>query len=314
MTDTPDPKAAPGQASGGPSGAPSGRAAKRDIPVADADYLRLLGQRVRKARGQRGMSRKILARDSGVSERYLAQLEGGNGNASVLLLRQIARAMDMQLADLVSDAPERPVDTTLILQFLGRLSADELSEARHLLAQSFEAAEGTRAPGRIALIGLRGGGKSTLGKKLAQHLRVPFVELNKMIEEEYGASVAEIFNLYGQPAFRRYERRCLESIIERYDRVVIATGGGIVAEPGTFDLLLSACRAVWVQASPEEHMQRVLDQGDLRPMANNAEAMEDLKNILAAREPYYAKAEIHLDTSGRAAEVSFADLCAALAL
>lgn len=288
------------------------RAAKREIPEADADYLRLLGQRVRKARGQRGMSRKILARDSGVSERYLAQLESGTGNASVLLLRQIARAMDMQLADLVSDAPERPVDTTLILQFLGRLSPEQLTEARQLLQQSFEAAEGAQQHGRIALIGLRGGGKSTLGRKLAQHLRVPFVELNRMIEEEYGASVGEIFNLYGQPAFRRYERRCLESIIERYDRVVIATGGGIVAEPATFDLLLSACRAVWIQASPEEHMQRVIDQGDLRPMANNAEAMEDLKNILAARAPYYAKAEIHLDTSGKPVERSFADLREAL--
>ena len=288
------------------------RGSKREIAEADAEYLRLLGQRVRKARGQRGMSRKILARDSGVSERYLAQLESGTGNASVLLLRQIARAMDMQLADLVSDAPERPVDTTLILQFLGRLSPEQLTEARQLLQQSFEAAEGAQAHGRIALIGLRGGGKSTLGKKLAQQLRVPFVELNRMIEEEYGASVGEIFNLYGQPAFRRYERRCLETIIERYDRVVIATGGGIVAEPATFDLLLSACRAVWVQASPEEHMQRVVDQGDLRPMANNAEAMEDLKNILAARDPYYAKAEIHLDTSGQPVERSFQDLLRAL--
>ena len=304
MDETPAPEGgpAPGAERGG----------KREIAEADAEYLRLLGQRVRKARGQRGMSRKILARDSGVSERYLAQLESGTGNASVLLLRQIARAMDMQLADLVSDAPERPVDTTLILQFLGRLSPEQLTEARQLLQQSFEAAEGAQARGRIALIGLRGGGKSTLGRKLAQHLRVPFVELNRMIEEEYGASVAEIFNLYGQPAFRRYERRCLESIIERYDRVVIATGGGIVAEPATFDLLLSACRAVWVQASPEEHMQRVVDQGDLRPMANNAEAMEDLKNILAARDPYYAKAEIHLDTSGRPVERSFQDLLRAL--
>jgi XRE family transcriptional regulator, aerobic/anaerobic benzoate catabolism transcriptional regulator len=276
-------------------------------------YLRLLGERIREARARRGMTRKILARDSAVSERYLAQLEAGHGNISIVLLRQIAQAMGLPLADIVRDGPERPVELALLLQTLERLSPSELGQARQLLAGAFGAAmqEGRRH--RIALIGLRGAGKSTLGRALAAARGVPFIELDREIERESGLALGEIFALYGQAAFRRFERRCLETVIERHQAAVIATGGSIVSEPGTFDLLLAACLTVWLKAAPAEHMGRVLAQGDTRPMAENAEAMEDLRRILAGRETLYSKADAIVDTAGKTIAQSLAELSAAVA-
>jgi XRE family transcriptional regulator, aerobic/anaerobic benzoate catabolism transcriptional regulator len=276
-------------------------------------YLRLLGERIREARARRGMTRKILARDSAVSERYLAQLEAGHGNISIVLLRQIAQAMGLPLADIVRDGPERPVELALLLQTLERLSPSELGQARQLLAGAFDAAmqEGRRH--RIALIGLRGAGKSTLGRALAAARGVPFIELDREIERESGLALGEIFALYGQAAFRRFERRCLETVIERHQAAVIATGGSIVSEPGTFDLLLAACLTVWLKAAPAEHMGRVLAQGDTRPMAENAEAMEDLRRILAGRETLYSKADAIVDTAGKTIAQSLAELSAAVA-
>lgn len=278
----------------------------------EAAYLRLLGERIREARARRGMTRKILARDSAVSERYLAQLEAGHGNISIILLRQIAQAMGLPLADLVRDAPERPVELALLLQTLERLSPSELGQARQLLAGAFGAAmqEGRRH--RIALIGLRGAGKSTLGRALAASRGVPFIELDREIERDSGLALGEIFALYGQAAFRRFERRCLETVIERHQAAVIATGGSLVSEPGTFDLLLAACHTVWLKAAPAEHMGRVLAQGDTRPMAENAEAMEDLRRILAGREALYSKADAIVDTAGKTVEASLSALNAAL--
>jgi XRE family transcriptional regulator, aerobic/anaerobic benzoate catabolism transcriptional regulator len=276
-------------------------------------YLRLLGERIREARARRGMTRKILARDSAVSERYLAQLEAGHGNISIVLLRQIAQAMGLPLADIVRDGPERPVELALLLQTLERLSPSELGQARQLLAGAFGAAmqEGRRH--RIALIGLRGAGKSTLGRALAAARGVPFIELDREIERESRLALGEIFALYGQAAFRRFERRCLETVIERHQAAVIATGGSIVSEPGTFDLLLAACLTVWLKAAPAEHMGRVLAQGDTRPMAENAEAMEDLRRILAGRETLYSKADAIVDTAGKTIAQSLAELSAAVA-
>src|SRR5712692_2025260 len=276
-------------------------------------YLRLLGERIREARARRGMTRKILARDSAVSERYLAQLESGHGNISIILLRQIARAMDLPLADLVRDGPERPVELALLLQTLDRLSPAELGQARRLLGEAFGAATEAGRRHRIALIGLRGAGKSTLGRRLADARGVPFIELDREIARESGLELGEIFALYGQSAFRRTERRCLDAVIERHERAVIATGGSLVSEPGTFDLLLAACFTVWLKAAPEEHMDRVLAQGDTRPMADNAEAMDDLRRILAGREALYSKADAVVDTAGKTVDESFAALNAAIA-
>jgi XRE family transcriptional regulator, aerobic/anaerobic benzoate catabolism transcriptional regulator len=293
---------------------PAGQTRTREARDGEAAYLRLLGERIREARARRGMTRKILARDSGVSERYLAQLEAGNGNMSIVLLRQVARAMGLPLADLVRDGPDRPVELALLLQTLERLSPAELGQARHLLSSAFGAAMEAGRHDRIALIGLRGAGKSTLGRFLAGTRGIPFIELDREIERDSGLALGEIFALYGQSAFRRFERRSLETVIERHQRAVIATGGSLVSEPGTFDLLLAACFTVWLKAAPAEHMGRVLAQGDTRPMAENAEAMDDLRRILAGREALYSKADVIVDTAGKTVEASLAELTAAVAV
>jgi XRE family aerobic/anaerobic benzoate catabolism transcriptional regulator len=285
-------------------------AARNPAPAApgpgDAAFLLALGERVREARARRGMSRRSLAQEAGVSERYLAQLETGAGNASVLLLRQIAGALGLPVVDLLREHNGQSAELALIVELLQRLSPAQLSAAREELARRFAAPAQRRQ--RIALIGLRGAGKSTLGMRLARELDVPFVELDREIEREAGTSLSEIFLLYGQAGYRRYERRCLERIFERYERCVIATGGSIVSEPGTYDLLLSACYTVWLKARPEEHMARVIAQGDTRPMAGNVQAMDDLRRILDARAALYGQADAVVDTAGRSIEQSLKDL------
>ncbi len=276
--------------------------------AAESDYLKLLGERVRQTRARRGMTRKLLARDSGVSERYLAQLETGQGNISILLLRQIANALDIPVEALVLAGPEPPVDLVHTTEFLRRLPAAEMAEARRLLVQHFGGVDLEARRGRIALIGLRGAGKSTLGAVLAERLEVPFLELDRLIEQESGVSLSAIFDLYGQSGFRRLERRCLDQVIERYPRFVLATGGSLVSEPATFERLLTMCFTVWLRSTPEEHMQRVIAQGDMRPMADNRESMSDLKRILEVREPLYRKADVTLDTGASAIEESVESL------
>ena len=281
------------------------------VVQSDDALLPRLADRVREARARRGMTRKILARDSGVSERYLAQLESGQGNASVLVLSQIARALNLPVADLLRDESDRSVELTLIQQLLKRLPAAKLAKVRAQLVRDYGSAYGARE-NRIALIGLRGAGKSTLGAALAKHLGVPFVELDHEVEAEAGTSLHEIFLLHGQAGYRRYERRALERTLEKNDRCVIATGGSIVSEPGTYDLLLSACLTVWLRAAPEEHMARVAAQGDYRPMAGNREAMDDLRRILAGRETLYAQADVTIDTAGQTVERSLSGLVRAV--
>ena len=267
-------------------------------PPSQPGYLKLVGERVRQTRAQRGMTRKILARDSGVSERYLAQLESGLGNVSILLLRQIARALDLPVDAMVRDRPEPPIDLVHTTEFLRRLSPEELIDARRLLVRRFGGVDLEGRRRRIALIGLRGAGKSTLGGRLALRLGVPFLELDRLIEQESGVGLSVIFDLYGQGGFRRLERRCLDRVIERYPRFVLAAGGGLVSEPATFERLLTMCYTIWLRATPEEHMQRVLNQGDMRPMADGREAMADLERILEVREPLYRKADVGIKTSG----------------
>jgi XRE family transcriptional regulator, aerobic/anaerobic benzoate catabolism transcriptional regulator len=279
---------------------------------ADEAFLRALGERVRDARARRGMTRKILAHDSGVSERYLAQLESGQGNASVLLLQRIAAALNLSLTELLQHGPEQPAELTLIEQFLQRLPAQKLSAVRSQLMRDYGAAHADRMK-RIALIGLRGAGKSTLGSRLAKELEVPFIELDREVEREAGTSLSEIFLLYGQAGYRRYERRCLENVVKNNERAIIATGGSIVSEPGTYDLLLSTCRTVWLKAQPEEHMARVVAQGDTRPMTGNREAMQDLHRILRGRNALYGRADVTIDTANRSIEKSLQQLRKAVA-
>jgi XRE family transcriptional regulator, aerobic/anaerobic benzoate catabolism transcriptional regulator len=270
-------------------------------------FLQELGERVRAARARSGMTRKDLAGESGVSERYLAQLESGQGNISVLLLQKVAAALNLPLGELISGQDGQAVELTLIQQFLRRLPPQQLPRVRTQLMREFGSGPLERMK-RIALIGLRGAGKSTLGALLAKQLGVPFVELDQEVEHEAGTSLSEIFLLYGQQGYRRYERRCLEKVLRERDRCVIATGGSVVSEPGTYDLLLSTCFTVWLKALPEEHMARVVAQGDTRPMAGNAEAMDDLRRILDGRGMLYGQADAIVDTGGRTVERSLKDL------
>ena len=284
----------------------------RSTAVTDEAFLHALGERVRDARARRGMTRKILARDSGVSERYLAQLESGLGNASVLLLQRIAAALDLSLTEILQQDPEQPAELALIWQFLQRLPMQKLALVRSQLLRDYGTAHTDRMK-RIALIGLRGAGKSTLGSRLAKELEAPFIELDREVEREAGTSLSEIFLLYGQAGYRRYERRCLENVVKKNERAVIATGGSIVSEPGTYDLLLSTCRTVWLKAQPEEHMARVVAQGDMRPMTGNREAMQDLHRILRGRNALYGRADITIDTAHKSIEQSLQQLRKAVA-
>jgi XRE family transcriptional regulator, aerobic/anaerobic benzoate catabolism transcriptional regulator len=269
-----------------------------------SDPLKSLGERVRQARARRGMTRKQLAHHSGVSERYLAQIEAGHGNISVLVLRQLGKALNISADVLLYQGSEPPVEFVHTVEFLRRLSVDELKHARQMLLHQFGGVDPAARHRRIAFIGLRGAGKSTLGAALAERLEMPFLELDRLIEQESGLTLNLIFDFRGQAGFRELERQCLENVLRRHPCFILATGGSLVSEPGTFERLLSSCFTVWVRTSPEEHMRRVIDQGDMRPMSNNRGAMSDLKRILAEREVLYSKADIQIDTAGRTFEQS----------
>ena len=286
-------------------------------PAADREtdaYLRRLGERVRTLRNQRGMTRKALARHAKVSERYLAQLEAGLGNGSIVLLRRISRAIGLPVTQLVHEGSEPSLDLVLLSQFLERLSPPALGEARDLLLRHFSEPSDNARRRRIALIGLRGGGKSTLGRLAAERLGVPFIELDREIERRAGASLSEIFDMFGQQTFRRAEREALEDVLAKHPAFVMATSGSIVTEAATLERLLSSCLTVWVKAEPAEHMQRVMSQGDMRPMAGSPRAMADLNSILDSRKPLYAKADIAVSTTGKSPDEAAADLLRAVAV
>jgi len=284
---------------------------RRGASPDEESYLHLIGERVRLLRARRGMSRRVLAQASGVSERYLAELERGAGNASLLVVRQIAGAMNITIQELVSDRPDPSVDLALVRHQIDALDAEDVRELRAFITgrwgRAFEPA------GRVALIGLRGAGKTTLGRRSAETLAVPFVEIDREIERASGLPLADLFAAEGQAGFRKFERGALEAVVQAHDRAVIATGGSIVTEPGTFDLLLSTCHVVWLKATPEEHMQRVVAQGDWRPMKASQEAMKDLEAILESRSGLYGQAHAVFETSGRSEDEAVQDLARLLA-
>lgn len=263
-------------------------------------FLVALGQRVAALRARRGLTRKAVAIAAEVSERHLANLEYGLGNASILVLLQVAGALQCSLAEIIGDRTTTSPEWLMIRELLDQRDDATLRRVRIVIGEMLGTGGSNviRSP-RVALIGLRGAGKSSLGQLLADDLGFPFVELSREIEKFAGCSVSEIQALYGMNAYRRYERRALEETIQIYPEAVIATPGGLVSDPATFNLLLSHCTTVWLQATPEDHMRRVMEQGDLRPMANSKEAMEDLKDILAGRAPFYSKAEFTLNTSAQ---------------
>jgi XRE family aerobic/anaerobic benzoate catabolism transcriptional regulator len=292
----------------------------KPLPLTGDAFLLSLGTRVRELRNRRGMTRKTLAHQSDVSERHLAQLESGEGNISILLLRRIAAVLSVSLEELF--APEenenepgdqqRASQKQSLLRFIERLPSHRLEEAAARLLRDFGPEQNQRLA-RIALIGLRGAGKSTLGRKLAAERNVSFIELDQEIEKDTGMPLAEIFSLYGQSGYRAIEKRTLERVLRSSDRAVVSVGGGIVSEKETYDYLLAHCYAIWLKAQPDEHMSRVIAQGDFRAMAGSDRAMEDLRRILESREPLYRKADAAVDTSGESVEESFTKLKAALA-
>ncbi|MBI5256451.1 MAG: helix-turn-helix transcriptional regulator [Burkholderiales bacterium] len=287
-----------------PSPAPEGGDGEEKNP-----FLVALGERVRALRARRGMTRKAVALTADVSERHLANLEYGIGNASILVLLQVAGALQCSLAELLGDVSTSSPEWLLIRELLEHRDEATLRRVRVAIGELLGTGGGNAARStRVALVGLRGAGKSTLGQRLADDLGFPFVELSREIEKFAGCSVGEIQGLYGQNAYRRYERRALEEAIQIYPEAVIATPGGIVSDAATFNLLLAHCSTVWLQADPEDHMKRVAAQGDLRPMAASKEAMEDLKGILAGRAAFYSKAEFHLNTSAQPLEPTFSAL------
>lgn len=273
-------------------------------------FLVALGERVRDLRSRRGLTRKAVALAAEVSERHLANLEYGTGNASILVLLQVAQALHCELSELLGDVTTSSPEWLLIRELLEHRDEAELRRARQALSELFHApgsADRTRTA-RIALIGLRGAGKSTLGRRLAEDLGYAFIELSREIEQFAGCSIHEIHDLYGTNAYRRYERRALEEAIQIYPEVVIATPGGLVADAANFNLLLQHCYTVWLQADAGDHMSRVAAQGDMRPMAASPEAMDDLKRILVGRTPFYAKADMRLNTSACSEEQAFQEL------
>jgi XRE family aerobic/anaerobic benzoate catabolism transcriptional regulator len=282
-----------------------------DATPGDSAFLQGVGHRVRELRERRGMTRKTLAREAEVSERYLGLLETGEGNISIVLLRRVMSALNARLADVLEPEIAASTERRLIARLLESVPANRLEGLVLRLMHDYGREEAARRQ-RIALIGLRGAGKSTLGPKLAAEQQCRFVELDAEIERESGLPLTELFSLYGQAGFRRFERRCLERLLAEPAPLVLAAGGGIVAEGETFELLLAHCYTVWLRASPEEHMARVIAQGDLRPMAGNAEAMEDLRRILIAREPLYRKADAVVDAGGQDVTAILARLRAAV--
>lgn len=271
-------------------------------------FLIALGERVRGLRARRGMTRKELAKAANVSERHLANLERGVGNASILVLRQVAEAFNCALAEVVGDITTSSPEWLLIRELLENKGESDLQRARRALTELFENESSSSSHNRgsqIAIVGLRGAGKSTLGRMLAADIGYPFIELSTEIERVAGCGILEIHSLYGPSAYRRYERRALEEALQLYPEMVMATPGGLVSEPGTMNLLLSHCYCIWLQATPEDHMERVMAQGDFRPMAGNKEAMADLKRILASREAFYSKADFACSTSEHSLDESF---------
>ncbi len=268
-----------------------------DDGAGDAKIERLLvraGERVRSARTRMGISRRLLAEKSGVSQRYLAQLESGQGNISIGLLLRIAEALDFRIEWLLAEEDPWTSGTAMISSLLRGATRDQRDRVLEILMPE---SPSLKRASRIALIGLRGAGKSTLGRLAAAELGLPFKELNEDIEEASGMPAAEVMNLYGPEGYRHLERQSLERVVALHGKVVLAIAGGIVSQPETFNYLLQNFHTVWLKAKPEDHMSRVRGQGDERPMAGNPDAMSELRNILMSREALYAKAEAQINTS-----------------
>jgi XRE family transcriptional regulator, aerobic/anaerobic benzoate catabolism transcriptional regulator len=273
-----------------------------------AAFLAAIGSEVRRHRAKRGMTRRQLAQASLTSERYLAQIESGSGNPSAGVLRAIAQALDLPAAALLPETGARAAALERVIELAARMPARDLPVLAGEIEARLARSAGVDRARRIALVGLRGAGKSTLGRRLAEHFGWPFVELDRRVEADYGASIPDLIEMAGTATFRRHERGALERVIAEHEAAVITTAGGIVANPETYALLLRRSHTVWIKARPQEHMSRVMAQGDFRPMAQNRQAMADLVAILEARRADYARAEAEIDTADDTVDESFAKL------
>tara|TARA_E500000305_G_C4029841_1_gene244443 strand:- start:23832 stop:24737 length:906 start_codon:yes stop_codon:yes gene_type:complete len=280
--------------------------ARNDEQSDESDFLSGIGKAVRGLRASRGMTRKMLSQHSNVSERYLANLEQGHGNISINLLRQVAGALDANISDLLPSSTKITPEHSLINDFISRLDREQQQSTLRMLYEEFSGPD--KHQERFALIGLRGAGKTALGNLLQERRGIPLIRLGKQIEKIAGMPVAEILNLSGQNGYRRFEEQALFQTLNSHTSCCIETGGSIVSEARGLNMLLSTCRVIWVKTSPEEHMQRVIEQGDTRPMVDNEDAMDDLRTILAERTPFYEQAHYVLDTSGKTVEESYQDL------
>jgi len=289
-----------------PITSPSASLSRVSSPSEEREFLIWLGTRVRELRHRCAKTRKTISLEADISERHLAQIETGVGNVSILLLRRIAAALGVTLHELFKTAALSP-ERKMVANLLERLPEASLKDLLSRIQNEFAPKESARRQ-RIALIGMRGAGKSTLGSRLGQETETPFIELDVEIERETGMPLADIFSLYGPGGYRSIERRVLDRVLGENQRAILSVGGGIVSERDTYDLLLSQSYTVWIKAKPEEHMSRVIAQGDFRAMAGNDQAMEDLRKLLEAREPLYRQADAQLDTSGNSVDASFAKL------
>lgn len=277
------------------------------LEISISELIVRVGKRVYNARKAQHLSRRELSERSRVSPRYLVQLEAGEGNISIGLLQRIAVALDKPIEWLVGPDDASDDDLArLAVRYRNadaatRINVQRLLDPEHLRKQKAQ---------RLCLIGLRGAGKSTLGALVAKAMDVPFVELNQQIERSASMPVAEIIAMYGAQGYRKLEADTLKDIINTHQRVVLAVAGGVVEAPVTFAQLLERFHTVWLKASPSEHMERVRAQGDLRPMAGNPQAMEQLRTILISRESRYSQAEHHLNTSGKTIDATLAEFLA----
>ncbi|MCP4413381.1 MAG: helix-turn-helix transcriptional regulator [Gammaproteobacteria bacterium] len=270
------------------------------------DFLIQIGTRVRSLRASRGMTRKMLAKDSAVSERYLANLEQGEGNISINLLRQVANALHTEPAKLLDNNETQNPEKSLIIDFISRLSRKEQQTTLKILYKQFSNPQNMQ--NRIALVGMRGAGKSTMGSLLEERRELSFIKLVDVIESLAGMSVPEIQEFSGQAGYRRLEADALFNTLNDHDTCCLEAGGSIVSDANELNILLTSCLVIWVKATPQEHMDRVIAQGDMRPMANNKYAMSDLERILIERTPYYKQAHAILDTSGKTIEQTYEEL------
>lgn len=265
---------------------------------ANNEFLQLVGSRVKKIRKEKKFTRKVLSEHSGVSERYLALLESGQGNVSIALLRQVAQSLDVEPEILISSSAPVTSESRLLLGLLAGLTSTDRLRFKDQLLKELRNSPSSRSY-RIALIGLKGAGKTTVGRRLSSILSIPFVEIDREIEKLVDAPLSEIFVTYGQEGYRNLEKTCLENVLGNGTNCIISTGGSIVQEQSAYELLLSTCYTIWLKASPKEHMDRVVAQGDLRPIAGNNRAMDQLKSILLKRQSSYEKADLTIGTDGK---------------